>query len=35
MVWHRNSIGILFQRLFFSVIMMWSILVFKDCVGDV
>ena len=35
MVWHRNSIGMLIQRLFFSVIMMSSILTFKNCVDDV
>ncbi len=35
MVWHRNSIGMLIQRLFFSVIMMSSILTFKNCVAEV
>jgi len=35
MVWHRNSIGNLIQRLFFSIIMMSSILTFKNCIGDV
>lgn len=35
MVWHRNSIGNLIQRLFFSLIMMSSILTFKNCIDDV
>ena len=34
MVWHRNSIGILIQRFFFSLVIMLSILTFKNCVGD-
>ena len=34
MVWHRDSIGILIQRFFFSLIMMVSIVVFGGCVDD-
>ena len=34
MVWHRNSIGILVQRYFFSLIIMSSVIVFEDCAGQ-
>ena len=32
MVWHRNSLGILFQRFFFCLILMISIVIFLDCI---
>ena len=32
MVWHRNSIGILCQRFFFSLLIFTSILTFMGCV---
>ena len=32
MVWHRNSIGILSQRFFFTLLVFSSILVFMGCV---
>lgn len=35
MVWHRNSVGALVSRLFFSLIMMSSIVTFKRCIVDV
>jgi len=34
MVWHRDSIGILVQRFFFSLIMMVSIVVLGGCADD-
>ena len=33
MVWHRNSIGVLFQRFFFTLLMFSSIMVLSNC-GD-
>ena len=33
MVWHRNSIGVLVQRFFFAVILLASILTFKNCIS--
>ena len=35
MVWHRNSLGALIQRFFFSLIIMSSILTFEGCVADI
>ena len=32
MVWHRNSIGILCQRFFFTLILFASILTFMGCI---
>ena len=32
MVWHRDSFGLLLQRLLFTVIIMSSILTFKECI---
>mmetsp|Transcript_41737 Transcript_41737/g.54968 ORF Transcript_41737/g.54968 Transcript_41737/m.54968 type:complete len:146 (-) Transcript_41737:1584-2021(-) len=32
MVWHRDSLGVLIQRLFFSVIILLSMLTFNGCV---
>ena len=32
MVWHRNSVGILAQRFFFTLIIFSSILTFMGCV---
>ena len=34
MVWHRDSIGVLIQRFFFSIIIMSSILTFNGCYQD-
>ena len=34
MVWHRNSIGVLIQRFFFTLILMTSIIVFQGCIDD-
>ena len=34
MVWHRNSIGILFQRFFFALLLFSSILTFMGCVDS-
>ena len=35
MVWHRNSIGVLFQRFFFTLLMFSSIMVLSNCADDV
>ena len=35
MVWHRNSIGVLFQRFFFSLLMFSSIMVLSNCADGV
>ena len=32
MVWHRNSLGVLLQRFFFTLIIMSSVLTFMNCV---
>ena len=34
MVWHRNSLGALIQRFFFSLIIMSSILTYEGCAAD-
>ena len=35
MVWHRNSIGVLFQRFFFTLLMFSSIMVLSNCADGV
>ena len=35
MVWHRNSIGVLFQRFFFTLLMFSSIIVLSNCADGV
>ena len=35
MVWHRNSIGVLFQRFFFTLLMFSSIMVLSNCAEGV
>ena len=32
MVWHRNSLGVLLQRFFFTLIIMSSVLTFTNCI---
>ena len=34
MVWHRNSIGILVQRFFFTLLLFASVLTFMGCVDS-